>query len=331
MGTPHTTSLLSVIIPCYNEEAVIYETHKRLVDVLQGLPDFALELVYVDDGSHDRTLSLLRQIQFDDERVRVVSFSRNFGHQVAVSAGLEHASGDVVVLIDADLQDPPEVIPAMIECWRGGADVAYGVRHEREGETAFKRWTAKMFYRVIKRLSDVPIPVDTGDFRLMDRKVVDALLAMPERDRFIRGMVAWIGFRQEPVPYKRAARFAGTTKYPLKKMVRFATDGILSFSLVPLRLAIGLGFAASAISVLGILYALVLRIFTQIWVTGWTLGFIAMLFLGGVQMILLGIVGEYLGRVYGETKRRPLYLTKERLGFPRAHARPATHVGKVRG
>lgn len=308
-------SQLSVVVPCFNEEAVIRETHKRLVDVLESLSGLDFELIYVDDGSRDKTLSILKELQCTDNHIRIISFSRNFGHQIAVSAGIEHASGDAVVLIDADLQDPPEVILEMVERWRNGVDVAYGQREEREGETAFKVWTAKTFYRAINRMSDVTLPLDTGDFRLMDRKVVDALLAMPERDRFVRGMVAWVGFSQEAVRYKRAARFAGTTKYPLKKMIRFATDGIMSFSLVPLRLAIWMGLIVASLSFLGIFYALIMRLVTDSWVPGWTLLFIALLFINGVQLIFLGIIGEYLGRVYGEAKGRPLYLIKEQHGF----------------
>jgi glycosyltransferase involved in cell wall biosynthesis len=307
--------LLSAVVPCFDEELVIRETHARLVATLERLVDARFEILYVDDGSRDGSLAVLRTIQRSDARVRVISLSRNFGQQIAVAAGLEHAAGDAVVLIDADLQDPPEVIPEMVERWRAGVDVVYGARTEREGETALKLWTAKTFCRTLNRLSDVDIPLDTGDFRLMDRKVVDALLAMPERDRFVRGMVAWVGFRQEPVHYSRAARFAGRTKYPLKKMLRFASDGILSFSLVPLRLAIYMGFAASGLALAGIVYALLLRLFTDAWVTGWTLLFIAVLFLGGVQLVFLGVIGEYVGRVYGEVKQRPLYLVKERLGF----------------
>jgi glycosyltransferase involved in cell wall biosynthesis len=321
VDTPRHARLLSVIVPCFNEEAVIHETHRRLSAVLRTLPIDEFELVYVNDGSRDNTLQLLRAMQASDPSVRVLSFSRNFGHQVAVTAGLEHAAGDAVVLIDADLQDPPEVIREMLDRWQEGVDVAYGVRGDREGETAFKLWTAKMFYRAINRMSDTKIPLDTGDFRLMDRTVVDALLEMPERDRFIRGMVAWVGFRQEPVVYARAARFAGTTKYPLAKMIRFATDGILSFSLVPLRFATWIGFGAAAFAMLGIVYALVLRLLTDIWVPGWTLLFIALMFIGGVQLVFLGLIGEYLGRVYGEVKRRPLYLVSERLGF--AQPQPA--------
>jgi dolichol-phosphate mannosyltransferase len=308
-------ALISVVVPCFDEAPVIRETHARLVATLERLVEARFEILYVDDGSRDGTLSTLRAMQQSDERVRVISLSRNFGQQIAVTAGLEHAAGDAVALIDADLQDPPEVILEMVERWRAGVDVAYGVRTEREGETLLKLWTAKVFCRTLNRLSDVDIPLDAGDFRLMDRRVVDALLAMPERDRFVRGLVAWVGFRQEPVHYSRAVRFAGRTKYPLRKMLRFASDGILSFSLVPLRFAVYMGFAASALALAGIFYALLLRLFTDTWVTGWTLLFIAVLFLGGVQLVFLGVIGEYLGRVYGEVKRRPLYLVKERLGF----------------
>lgn len=313
------TPLISIIIPCFNEESVIDETHRRLVCILSAIANVRFELVYIDDGSLDGTLVRLQGLQIRDDRVRIISFSRNFGHQVAVTAGLEHAAGDAVVLIDADLQDPPEVILEMVERWRKGTDVAYGVREKREGETHFKVWTAKVFYRLLNGISDVPMPVDTGDFRLMDRKVVNALLAMPERDRFVRGMVAWVGFRQEPVSYKRAGRFAGTTKYPFVKMLRFAVDGLFSFSLVPLRLSTWCGTMTAVLSVVGIVYALLLRLFTNIWVPGWTLLFIALLFIGGLQMVFLGVMGEYLGRIYGEVKRRPLYVVKERFGFPEPH------------
>ena len=312
-----TLNLLSVVVPCFNEEAVIRETHRGLVAALEKVPELAFELIYVDDGSRDATLKLLRGLQRMDERVRVLALSRNFGHQIAVTAGLQNAVGDAVVVIDADLQDPPDVILEMLEHWREGVDVAYGLRTEREGETAFKRWTASAFYRLINRIADVAIPVDTGDFRLMDRKVVNAFLAMPERDRFVRGMVAWTGFRQAPVLYRRAARAAGETKYPFKKMLSFAIDGILSLAL-PLRLATYGGFCASGLALLGIACALGLRIFTDIWITGWTLLFSAIVFFGGVQLVFIGIMGEYLGRIYGEVKRRPLYLIKERLGFASA-------------
>ncbi|HLY62071.1 MAG TPA: glycosyltransferase family 2 protein [Terriglobia bacterium] len=313
--------LLSVIVPCANEEEVLRETHRRLSNAL-NLIGMAFEILYVDDGSTDSTMKLLRELQESDSQVRVVCLSRNFGHQLAITAGMEHAAGDALVVIDADLQDPPEVIAEFVERWRAGYDVAYGVRTEREGETAFKLWTAKVFYRLIGRLSDTKISVDSGDFRLLDRKVAGALLAMPERDRFIRGMVSWLGFSQVAVPYRRAARLAGKTKYPLFKMVRFAADGIVSFSTTPLRMATWFGFIVSALAVLGIFFALYARLFEKDWVKGWASTLIPVLFLGGVQLICLGIIGEYVGRIYGESKRRPLYLVQERLGFavqPREH------------
>ena len=306
--------LLSIVIPCYNEEEVVKTTHARLIAVLEKITaDF--ELIYVDDGSRDRTAELLCQLQKSDSRVRVIFLSRNFGHQMATTAGIEYSIGDAVVLIDADLQDPPELIQDMVEKWNQGYDVVYGVRSERIGESAFKLWTAKAFYRLINYLSDVTIPLDTGDFRLMDRRVVKALSAMPERDRFLRGMVSWVGFRQIPLPYQRDKRLAGVSKYPFWKMVRFASDGILSFSLVPLRLAIWFGFCALALAFLGIIYALVVRLFTSNWQPGWALLFIGILSMGGVQLIFLGVIGEYIGRIYREEKRRPLYIVREHLGF----------------
>jgi dolichol-phosphate mannosyltransferase len=307
--------LLSVVVPCMNEEEVLRETHQRLVTVLQQAP-LNFEIVYVDDGSIDSTPTVLRDLQLQDPRVRVVRFSRNFGHQVAITAGVEHAAGDAVVIIDADLQDPPEVILEFLAKWLDGYDVAYGVRTDRDGETPFKRWTAKFFYRFIGRLSDTRIPTDTGDFRLIDRRVVDVLRSMPERDRFVRGMVSWLGFSQVGVPYHRAARAAGATKFSLFKMIRFALDGIFSFSILPLRVATWTGFAASGLSILGIVVVLLERFF-QVpgLVKGWSSAVIAELFIGGVQLICLGIIGEYVGRIYGETKRRPLYVVRERMGF----------------
>ena len=312
--------LLSVIVPCYNEEAVLAETHRRLGEVLERMDDIDYEIVYVDDGSQDATAQILQALQLNDEHVRVLCFSRNFGHQTAVTAGLEHATGDAVVIIDADLQDPPEVIPEFVARWREGYHVAYGVRVDRPGETRFKLATAKSFYRLLGRLSETQIPLDAGDFRLMDRRVVNALQAMPERDRFVRGMVAWVGFRQVAVPYKRAPRFAGESKYPFFRMMRFALDGLTSFSVAPLHAATWIGFIASALAMLGVGYALVLRLFTNNWVTGWTALFIAVLFVGGTQLLALGVIGEYVGRIYAESKRRPLYVVQDRLGFERPDA-----------
>ena len=306
---------LSIVVPCFNEEAVINETHRRLCALRDALGDSSLELVYVDDGSRDGTLVALRALAAADPAVRVVAFARNFGHQIAVTAGIDAAQGDALVIIDADLQDPPEVIPEMLAKWREGYDVVYGTRLDRPGESWFKLVTARAFYRLLNQVSDVPIPLDTGDFRLISRRVAETLRAMPERDRFVRGMVSWVGFRQFALPYRRAARFAGETKYPLRKMFRFATDGILSFSSTPLQLSVALGLLSAALALVGIVYALVLRVFTDIWVEGWTALMIAVLFIGGVQLISVGILGAYVGRIYNEIKRRPLYVVQERIGF----------------
>jgi dolichol-phosphate mannosyltransferase len=310
--------LLSVVIPCYNEEPVLRSTHERLSRTLSSLPDIEFEMIFVDDGSRDETFSLLRELQLSDQHVRVLRLSRNFGHQMAATAGLAEAGGDAVILIDADLQDPPEVIAEMIELWRAGNEVVYGSRTSRAGESRFKLWTAKVFYRLINRLSDTEIPVDTGDFRLMDRKVVDVLVAMPERGRFLRGMVSWVGFRQTPIFYKREARHAGASKYPFLKMMKFGMDGIFSFSVLPLRLAALTGLAAIWIAIGGIVLAVVARVFGLYdlrFGRGWASLFVAVLFMGGVQLLCLGVIGEYLGRIYTEVKQRPLYAVSERLGF----------------
>lgn len=314
-AVPEGRPTLSVVVPCFDEEAVLGETHRRLVEVLEGIPGTTFELVYVDDGSRDSTVERLREIQQGDRRVRVVVLSRNFGQEMAATAGLEHASGDAVVLIDADLQDPPEVIPEMVERWRGGAQVAYGQRTVREGEGAFKKWSAALFYRFLARVADFSIPRNTGYFRLMDREVVEALLSLPERARFLRGMVAWTGFRQEAVRFRRAARFAGETKWPLHRMVRLALDAVLSFSSFPLRLATWFGVAALAGAAAAAGYALVLRLATGAWIPAAAALFVAVLFLGGAQLLAVGILGEYVGRIYAEAQRRPLYLVADRLGF----------------
>jgi dolichol-phosphate mannosyltransferase len=310
------------VVPCFNEQEVLQDTNCQLTSVLERLP-LRFEIIYVDDGSADLTSDILCELATRDDRLRIVRLSRNFGHQMAITAGLEYASGNAVVIIDADLQDPPEVILDFVKKWIDGYDIVYGVRAEREGESAFKLWSAKLFYRVISHLSNTEIPLDTGDFRLMDRRVVDALLSMPERDRFVRGMVSWLGFSQVAVPYRRVARFAGTTKYPLRKMVKFATDGIASFSIVPLRIAAWLGFFASGLSVCGIIVVVLERYLGVLGlVRGWSSTVIAILFMGGVQLLCLGIIGEYVGRIYGETKRRPLYIVRERIGFESKSATP---------
>ena len=310
---PSTQPALSVIVPCYNEEEVIETTHARLSAVLAET-ELAYEIIYIDDGSKDATAEKLRALSGRGQSARVIKLARNFGHQIAVTAGLEYADGDAVVLIDADLQDPPEVIPEMIAKWREGYDVVYGVRTSRDGESTFKRWSARAFYRIINRLSEVPLPLDTGDFRLIDRKVVLALRRMRERYRLLRAMTSWIGFRQIALPYERHKRFAGESKYPLRKMIALALDGIVSFSVVPLRIVTIVGLFISLLSVLGIAYALVSRIFSQNWVPGWTLLFISSLFIGGMQFIFLGIIGEYVGRIYGEAKQRPLFIVSEVIG-----------------
>jgi polyisoprenyl-phosphate glycosyltransferase len=316
---------LSVVVPCYNEQDVLRQTHDRLLNVLRDIgEEFHIEhnIIYVNDGSKDRTLEILLDIQRDCPSAKVISLSRNFGHQIAVTAGLDHSEGDAVVIIDADLQDPPELIRPMIERWREGYSVVYAQRERRAGETRFKLWTAHFFYLFLNRMSDIEIPRDTGDFRLIDREVVLALRRMPERARFLRGMVSWVGFPQVAVPYTRHARAAGESKYPIVKMVRFAVDGILSFSTRPLRLAVWLGLLAAGLAVVGIFYAIFMRVMTEVWVSGWTLLFIAVLFMGGMQLLVLGVIGEYIGRLYAESRNRPLYLIARRWGFE-AEATPA--------
>ncbi|CAM8376357.1 WcaA Glycosyltransferases involved in cell wall biogenesis [Candidatus Methylopumilus planktonicus] len=325
--------LLSIVIPCYNEETVIEETIKQLKTLKAELKNFDFELIFVDDGSHDRTREILKNHAAKDRCMKIIGFARNFGHQVAVTAGIDAAQGDAVVLIDADLQDPPSVVKEMVVKWLEGYDVVYGTRLERQGESKFKLATARSFYRLLNYLSDVPIPLDTGDFRLMSRPVVETLKAMPERDRFLRGMVSWVGFRQVAVPYVRAERFAGITKYPLRKMLRLAIDGIVSFSAKPLKISVGFGLFSASFAMLGIIYALTLRIFTNVWIEGWTALMIAVLFLGGVQLICVGILGEYIGRIYREVKQRPLYVVQEYLGFdqikPQMSRSPVTQIKQL--
>jgi dolichol-phosphate mannosyltransferase len=301
---------LSVVVPCYNEQESIHACHEKLTAVLRVLKE-SYEIVYVDDGSRDKTAELLEQMHARDPHVVVVRLSRNFGHQPAVTAGLSASVGQAVVIIDADLQDPPELIPEMVALWRSGYKVVYGIRQTRDGETPFKLWTAKAFYRLINSLSDVEIPIDTGDFRLIDRVVVDVFLQMPERHRLLRGMWSWIGFPQVGLPYQRSPRFAGETKYPLRKMLGLALDGIVSFSVVPLRLVTALGFLSAGAAFLGIVYTLWVRLLTHSWVRGWAISFVGMLFMAGVQMLCLGILGEYIGRIYTESKQRPLFIRHE--------------------
>jgi len=316
---------LSVVVPCYNEQEVILACYEALVHALSEKTQ-SFELIFVNDGSKDATLEILRGLHAVDRRVKVVDLSRNFGHQIAVSAGLAYADGEAVAIIDADLQDPPELILQMLEIRDSGYDVVYGVRRVRKGESRFKLLTAKWFYRILNRLSDTEIPLDCGDFRLLDRRAVDALLRMREQHRLLRGMWSWIGFRQYALQYDRAPRFAGETKYPFREMLKLALDGTLSFSVVPLRIVSFMGVATAIISSVGIFYALFLRLFTRVWVPGWTLLFIGMMFLGGMQMLAIGVAGEYIGRIYTEVKQRPLYLVREVLSHSirRDLIRPAT-------
>jgi len=329
--TENSAKLLSIVIPCYNEQEVITETIKRLKAFAEGLKNLQVEFIFVDDGSRDQTRSMLKTFASDDSRIKIVGFARNFGHQIAVTAGVDAARGDAVVLIDADLQDPPEVVHEMIKKWEEGYDVVYGTRTERPGESAFKLATARLFYRVLNKLSSVPIPLDTGDFRLMSRPVVDVLRAMPERDRFIRGMVSWVGFKQIALPYKRAQRFAGETKYPLKKMLTFAFDGILSFSSKPLELSLVLGMGITALSTLGTLGIITQRIFVGNWVSLELIVLVAVSLLGGLQLLCMGILGQYIGRIYNEIKNRPLYTVQEYQGFgekPPAYSRSPVVIQK---
>jgi dolichol-phosphate mannosyltransferase len=268
------------------------------------------ELVLVNDGSSDNSYAIMRELHERDARVRIIDLSRNFGHQLAISAGLDYARGAAVIIMDADLQDPPEVIPALAQQWQSGAEVVYAQRSTRKGETRFKLWTASLFYRLIRRLTAVDIPADTGDFRLLDRRAANTLRQMREHHRFMRGMSAWVGFRQAAVPYERQERTAGETKYPLRKMVRFALDAITSFSYVPLQLATTFGFVLAGLSLLGILIAIAVRLFTD-QIVGQASTLTLVLFLGGIQLIFLGIIGEYLGRIYDEVRSRPLYVVRD--------------------
>lgn len=300
----------SIVAPIYNELDNIPEFYRRVREVMKSTGE-SWELILVDDGSNDGSTDHIRELAAQDKHVRPVIFARNFGHQIAITAGWDYARGDAVLIIDADLQDPPEVIPELIEKWREGYEVVYAVRTEREGESWFKLLTASLFYRLIYRITDVKIPLDTGDFRLLDRKVVDVLKKMHERHRFPRGMAAWVGFRQIGVKYRRAERFAGETKYPFKKMVRLALNAVTGFSYFPLQVATFFGFASAGISILAIPVVIILRMTGAQAFLGQATALIAVLFLGGVQLISLGILGEYVGRLYDEAKGRPLYIVRE--------------------
>ncbi len=314
-----TLSLLSVVAPVYNEQELIETFIDR---ACAALTDYEFELVLVDDGSSDATPRLLDRAAERDKRVRVIHLSRNFGHQAALTAGLEHAVGNVVAMIDADLQDPPELIPRMIEQWAGGADVVYAVRKQRDGETAFKLATASWFYKLFDRLAQVDLEPNSGDFRLLDRRALDALLSMTERSRFLRGMTVWVGFRQTAVPYERDARTAGETKYTLRKMLRFSLDAIASFSHLPLQLATYVGLLSAGVAFVAIPIVIGLH-FAGSYLPGFGTITIAILLIGGIQLIAIGVIGEYIGRIYEEVKHRPLYIVREERN------RPATLDGPI--
>ncbi len=299
----------SIVAPVFNEVETLPHFYKRVIEVMEGVGE-PFELILINDGSRDGSYSLMQDLHKRDPRVRVIDFSRNFGHQIAISAGLDYACGQAVIILDADLQDPPEVVPELIARWKNGAEVVYAQRARRKGETKFKLLTAAAFYRLIARITSVDIPRDTGDFRLLDRRVVNALVTMREQHRFMRGLSAWVGFRQEALPYERQERYAGKSKYPLRKMINFSLDAITSFSHVPLELATTFGFILAGLSLVGIVIAAILRIFTGA-IVGQASTLILVLFLGGIQLIFLGIIGEYLGRIYDEVRSRPLYIVRE--------------------
>ena len=300
----------SIIAPIYNEKENLPVLHRRITEVLNSTGE-PWELILVDDGSTDGSTDIIRELAQKDEHVRPVIFARNFGHQIAITAGWDYARGDAVIIIDADLQDPPELILEMAKKWKEGNEVVFAVRTEREGESWFKLWTASLFYRIIYRITDVKIPLDTGDFRLMDRKVVNVLKQMRERHRFPRGMSAWVGFKQVGVEYKRAARVAGETKYPFRKMFRLAINAVTGFSYFPLQVATYFGFGSASIAILAIPVVIYLRVTGSQAFFGQASTLIAVLFLGGVQLISLGVLGEYIGRLYDEAKGRPLYIVRE--------------------
>jgi dolichol-phosphate mannosyltransferase len=312
--TKAQSKLLSVIIPCYNEEAVIAETVKRLKSFAAELKNLEAEFIFVDDGSVDQTCPILKSFAHNDERIKIISFSRNFGQQMALTAGFDAAQGDAIVLIDADLQNPPEFVHEMIKKWEEGYDVVYGIRSVRPGESFFKLFTSRLFYRILNKFSSVFIP-DTGDFRLMTRPVVDVLKSMPEQDRFIRGMVSWVGFKQIALPYNVAERFAGETKWSVSKLVMLARDAILSFSNKPLEFILALGLGTTVLTALGLLAVITQKIITGLWASNMLILLLVIGFLGGVQLLSLGILGQYIGRIHTQIKNRPRYVVREFHGF----------------
>lgn len=304
----------SVVVPVYNEELCIEVTHRHLTKVMSSTEE-DYEIIYVNDGSRDKSMELISEISEKDNRAKLINFSRNFGHQIAITAGMHYSAGQAVVVIDADLQDPPEVIIDMIKKWKEGYDVVYGKRISRKGETVFKKVTAKLFYRFLNSMTSVDIPVDTGDFRLIDRKVCDSMNGLSEKSRYVRGLVSWVGYKQIGVEYVREERFAGETKYPFKKMIKLASDAIFSFSYKPLKIAGVIGWGVSG---LGFIYLLIIvwqKLFTDTTIEGWASTIAILLFFSGISLILHSIVGEYVGRIYEETKNRPLYIVRDTVGF----------------
>ncbi len=308
------TATYSFVIPIYNESETLFELFERMLPILEKL-DGPSEVILVDDGSKDNSYDLMKQLNQKDNRFKTISLSRNFGHQVAITAGMDHSVGQATIILDSDLQDPPEVILEMVSKWKEGYSIVYGLRKEREQETLFKKVTASLFYRLLKKISEVDIPLDTGDFRLVDRKALNAFLQLRERNRYVRGMFSWIGFKQIGVTYKRQGRFAGTTKYPFKKMLRLASDGVIGFSTLPLRLSLKLGFIISSLSFLIGLWAIFLKLTGLYTVTGWTSLAVMVSFLGGTQLVMIGVLGEYFARMQDEIKGRPLYLIQEARGI----------------
>lgn len=307
---------ISVVIPMYYEEDVANECYNRTKKVLNGLEDYDHEIIFVNDGSKDKTLPILKEIATKDEKAKVISFSRNFGHQAAVTAGLKFVTGDCILIIDSDMQDPPELLVDMLKLWEDGNEVIYAKRKTRKGESKFKLMTAKMFYKILNNLSDVEIPKDTGDFRLVDRKVVDVINSMPEHNKFLRGLFSWVGFKQKPIEYERQERFAGKTKYPLKKMLKLASDGIISFSTKPLKIIGGIGIASIFISFILLIYAILSYIFK--WnnlASGWTSLMVAITFFAGVQLVSIWMISEYIARIYDDTKQRPEYIINEKINI----------------
>ena len=304
----------SVIIPIYNEESVISELYKRLKKVMSGLQD-EHEIIFINDGSLDSSCTLIKDICEKDTKVKLLNFSRNFGHQIAISAGLDFADGDAVVIIDADLQDPPELIPKMIDKWKEGYEIVYAKRIKRKGESLFKRITAYLFYRILKGITNSDIPVDTGDFRLIDKKVCKSINKLHEKSRYVRGLISWLGFKHTFIEYVREERFAGETRYPVGKMINFALDAITSFSYKPLTIASYFGFSLSGISFLYLLFVIYEKLFTNNTVLGWSSVIAVSLFFNGIILVILGVMGEYIGRIYEEVKGRPLYILRDQIGF----------------